>query len=104
MKAQVIDVNPTLTKLTKRKENVDQLLSNQICMFKKSDLRYKPIKNERLSSNFFVIASSFLSIYNSYSKNDFHEKYCKHKNISTKIKFILVPKGTFTNLIELIKL
>jgi hypothetical protein len=60
LKAQVIDVNSTLTKLTKRKENVDQLLSNQICMFEKSDLRYKPIKNERLSLNFFVIASSFL--------------------------------------------
>jgi hypothetical protein len=60
LKAQDLDVNPTLTKLTKRKENVEQLLSNQICTFKKSDLRYKPIKNERLSLNFFVIASSFL--------------------------------------------
>ncbi|KAJ6867201.1 hypothetical protein NC652_038435 [Populus alba x Populus x berolinensis] len=39
LKAQVLDVNPILTKLTKKKENADQLRSNQICMFKKSDLR-----------------------------------------------------------------
>ncbi|KAJ6867200.1 hypothetical protein NC652_038435 [Populus alba x Populus x berolinensis] len=56
LKAQVLDVNPILTKLTKKKENADQLRSNQISL-------------------------SFLSIYNSCRTNDFHEKYCMHNNI-----------------------
>jgi ribosomal protein S8E len=34
-KTQVIDLNSTLTKFIKGKENLDRLLGNQRCMFKK---------------------------------------------------------------------
>jgi hypothetical protein len=35
LKAQVIDLNSTLTKFTKGNENLDQLLHNQRCMLRK---------------------------------------------------------------------
>ena len=65
-KTQVIDLNSTLTKFIKGKENLDRLLGNQRCMFEKKGLGYKPMKNEKLYSNFFVKASISLSICNSY--------------------------------------
>jgi hypothetical protein len=87
LKTQVIDLNSILTKFTKGKENLDRLLGNQ-CVFDKKDMGYKPQKIKKLYSNYFVKASS---------KNDFHEKYCMDKNISTKTKYIWVPICTFTN-------
>jgi hypothetical protein len=43
-KTQVIDLNSTLTKFIKGKENLDRLLGNQRCMFEKKGLGYKPLK------------------------------------------------------------
>ncbi|KAJ6949501.1 hypothetical protein NC651_003479 [Populus alba x Populus x berolinensis] len=59
LKAQVIDLNFTLTRFTKENENLN-----------------------------IVLASTFLNLYNSYGKNGFHEKYCMDKNILTKVKHI----------------
>jgi hypothetical protein len=42
-----IDLNSILTKFTKEKENLDRLLGNQRSMFEKSDVGYKPMKNEK---------------------------------------------------------
>jgi hypothetical protein len=72
LKAQVIDLNSTLTKFTKGNENLDQLLHNQRCILRKVvwDINQWKLKN----LNFFVKASTSLSLCNSYEKNGFHEK------------------------------
>jgi len=46
-KMWTIDLNSILTKFTKEKENLDRLLGNQRSMFEKSDVGYKPMKNEK---------------------------------------------------------
>jgi hypothetical protein len=52
-KMQTIDLNSILTKFIKEKENLDRLLGNQRSMFEKSDLGYKPMKNEKNLINLF---------------------------------------------------
>lgn len=41
LKTQVIDLNSTLSKFTKGKENLDRLLGNKRCVFDKRDMSYK---------------------------------------------------------------
>jgi hypothetical protein len=47
LKAQVIDLNFTLTRFTKGNENLNILLGNQRCVFKKSGLGYNRKKNKK---------------------------------------------------------
>jgi hypothetical protein len=55
LKAQVIDLNFTLTRFTKGNENLNILLGNQRCVFEKSGLGYNPKKNKKkLYLNLFV--------------------------------------------------
>ena len=98
LKAQVIILNFTLTRFTKGNENLNIVLGNQRYVFKKSGLGYNPKKNKKTFTQTYLLkASTSLNLYNSYGKNGFHEKYCMHKNILSKVKHIWVSKNTFTN-------
>lgn len=72
MKAKIVNLNSTLTKFTKEKENLNWFKVNQICIFERSSLGYNPMKNQKNLTQICLLKHQHLQTYGFFmAKIDF---------------------------------